>query len=60
MMRDAMHQVEASNVSELHNYLAKQHRPAMEASDLVKDNRLSWLWLPLQLRPDYRAKAVYA
>lgn len=58
-MTDVINQIIASNVSELNNYLSKQHLPFLEISDIVKSNNISMLLYNITLTPKYSVNSVY-
>ena len=58
-MTDIIVQIVASNISQLNNYLTKQHQAFLEASDIVKTNNLSMLCYEVSLTPNYPMKSVY-
>lgn len=59
LMADAITQLQATNISQLNNYLTKQKEPVLEVSDLVKVNKLNLLRYHLTLTPNYPAKSTY-
>jgi hypothetical protein len=58
-MTDTIIQIVANNISELNNYLTKQHQGFLEASDIIKTNNISMLSYDLTLTPNYPMKSVY-
>lgn len=58
-MSETITQIVASNMSELNNYLTKQHQAFLEASDIVKSNNISMLQYNTTLTPNYPLKSIY-
>lgn len=56
-MLNSIQYLEASNVSEMNNILAKIHHPFLELSDLVKSNSLTLLSTSFTLTPAFPVKA---
>lgn len=59
LMSDVITQIVSTNVSELNNYLSKQHQPFLEVSDIVKSNNLNMLLYDVTLTPKYPMNSVY-